>query len=444
MPFLHGFRRTIFEYQPLVEDILRTIGVKIGTEDLHIRLVPTVSVRSNEDELDRSRLLVDLLERECNSEVFAEGISFSLFKVAALGLEYAAKILVSFGADVNFEDPVTYYSPLHIAVLRNRSNMVRLLVGLGANIEKRDRVHQSSPLDLASEESEKMACLRTLLELGANVNARDAHGKTALLHAIESCDGVNVLNVENIKLLLEKGADVHATTVQDETIVSSLVYLIKDAPDATEVHAARVGNYCLKITKLLMDHGSDPSCCLNQHAGASLTQMALERFDLYYPLAVLLIQSRVSLVCSYHSEPCWSAYSLIFQRLQTALQHCADKSHATDLLEKAEKLVDLMKTNAPLLRLSSRLKQPLPCSGSHPYAQALLDLHDRVVELEASPPSLKSLCRAFLRSHLEPPPVDDRVRALPLPDVLKDFLLPETTCTAKPGWGCFKSRHSPN
>lgn len=45
-------------------------------------------------------------------------------------------------------DPVSYYNPLHIAVLRNRPNMVRLLAGSGADIEKRDRVRQLSLLCL--------------------------------------------------------------------------------------------------------------------------------------------------------------------------------------------------------------------------------------------------------------------------------------------------------
>lgn len=44
-------------------------------------------------------------------------------------------------------DPVSYYNPLHIAVLRNRPNMVRLLVGHAADVEKRDRVRQLSNLD---------------------------------------------------------------------------------------------------------------------------------------------------------------------------------------------------------------------------------------------------------------------------------------------------------
>lgn len=143
--------------------------------------------------------------------------------------------------------------------------MVRLLVSHGADVEKRDRVrrpsplclsspsvppahlcalfscqiHESSPLDLASEESERLPCLLTLLDMGARVNAEDKHstcvcrdpsgvpaltpfrsfpnptseGKTPLLHALASSDGLTVHNTENIRLLLQRGADwEHATS----------------------------------------------------------------------------------------------------------------------------------------------------------------------------------------------------------------------------------------
>lgn len=107
-------------------------------------------------------------------------------------------------------DPVTYYTALHIAVLRNQPDMVELLVRHGADVNRRDRVragsgplgsrdgaggreqpprplgplscaflaqiHESSPLDLASEEPERLPCLQRLLDLGADVNAADKHG----------------------------------------------------------------------------------------------------------------------------------------------------------------------------------------------------------------------------------------------------------------------------
>lgn len=94
------------------------------------------------------------------------------------------------------------------------------------------QIHESSPLDLASEESERLPCLLTLLDMGAYVNAGDKHselvllgsispfwcsfvdfeissseGKTPLLHALASSDGLTVHNTENIQLLLQRGPD---------------------------------------------------------------------------------------------------------------------------------------------------------------------------------------------------------------------------------------------
>ncbi|GLD70782.1 ankyrin repeat and SOCS box protein 6 [Lates japonicus] len=100
--------------------------------------------------------------------------------------------------------------------------MVRLLVGHGADVEKRDRIHESSPLDLASEESERLPCLLTLLDLGADVNARDKHGKTPLLHALASSDGLTVHNTENIHLLLQRERSLLACSYHAATPVGQL------------------------------------------------------------------------------------------------------------------------------------------------------------------------------------------------------------------------------
>lgn len=249
-------------------------------------------------------------------------------------------------------------------------------------------------------------------------------------------------NVVLSDVFFTAGADVNAATVDGETAESSLVFLVKEALEASVEDAAEIGNFCLKTTQLLLAHGVDPSCCLNEDGEPSLTQTSLEHFDLLFPLAVLIIQSRASLVCSYHGDSCWSGYSLLFQRLQTALQQCSDQSQASELLEQAEVLLDLARVDIPAPHLPSRLELLVPGQNSHPYTQALVDLHNRVVEHEANPPALRCLCRAFIRSHLQPWPLEDRVKALPLPDRLKDFLLPEHTYTPKPGWDCFKPQHS--
>lgn len=428
MPFLHGFRRIIYEYQPLVDAIMCVVGMNEGDD------------RSPEDESRLCSSLVDILEEHSQSEVFTEGISYALFKVAERGLLCAAEVLLRYGADLNFEDPVSYYNPLHIAVLRNRPNMVKLLASHGADIKRRDRIHESSPLDLASEESERLPCLLTLLDLNADVNATDKHGKTPLLHALASCDGLTVHNTENIELLLQRGADVNAATVDGETVESSLVFLVKEALDASVEDAAEIGRFCVKVMRLLLAYGVDPSCCLNDDGESSLTQTSLEHFDLLFPLALLLMQSGATLTCTYHADSCWTGDGLLFQRLNTALQECSDQSRAAELLEHAEVLLDMARLNTTTLCLPPTLE--LPPSDPHPHTQALLDLHSRTMSQDASPPALKCICRMFIRNHLQPWPLEDRVKALPLPDRLKDFLLPECSYVPKPGWDCFKPKLS--
>lgn len=251
-----------------------------------------------------------------------------------------------------------------------------------------------------------------------------------------------IQNVVLSESFFTTGADVNASTVEGETVESALVFLIKEALEANTEDAAEIGNFCLKTTELLLAHGVDPSCCLNADGEPSLTQTSLEHFDLLFPLAVLLIQSGASLVCSHHGESCWSGYSLLLRRLQTALRHCSDGSRSSELLEQAEALLDLARVDAPMLHLPLRLELPVPGRDPHPHAQALADLHDRVVQYEASPPSLRCLCRSFIRSRLQPWPLVDRFKALPLPDRLKDFILPERTYTPKSGWDRFKPQHS--
>ena len=85
---------------------------------------------------------------------------------------------------------------------------------------------------------------------------------------------------------------------------------------------------------------------------------------------------------------------------------------------------------------------PLLLLGDGAGVRGLLELHRRVAEQGASPPALRCLCRAFLRRHLQPGPLGHKVKALPLPDRLKDFLLPETTASLKPSWRSFRLLHA--
>nr|DBA21394.1 TPA: hypothetical protein GDO54_018039 [Pyxicephalus adspersus] len=276
MPFLHGFRRIIFEYQPLADELLGAVGIQDPEQA----------------------------------------------EVAELGLVPAAEMLLQYGADVCFEDPVTYYTALHIAVLRNQPDMVELLVHNGANIMKRDR----------RGATERLPCLQRLLDLGADVNSADKNGKTALLHSLASSDGVQIHNTENIRLLLEdvssgvhraKGAcsssavkngapGFEAFSRSNPPVEGSPPPVLGETVGSDNEEAKLINHFCFQVSQLLMAHGADPSECLSHE---SLTHMCLKSFKLHFPLLRFLLESGASYNCSQHGPSCWSGFHILFNRL---------------------------------------------------------------------------------------------------------------------------------
>ncbi|XP_059514263.1 ankyrin repeat and SOCS box protein 6 isoform X2 [Myotis daubentonii] len=389
MPFLHGFRRIIFEYQPLVDAILGSLGVQDPE-----RQEPLEGPSYVPSEESRLLVLTELLERKAHSPFYQEGVSNALLKMAELGLTQAADVLLRNGANLNFEDPVTYYTALHIAVLRNQPDMVELLVRHGADINRRDRIHESSPLDLASEEPERLPCLQRLLDLGADVNAADKHG-----------------------------ADVKATTKDGDTVFTCIIFLLGETVGGDKEEAQLINRFCFQVTQLLLAHGADPSEC---PAHESLTHTCLKSFQVHFPLLRFLLESGAAYNCSLHGASCWSGFHVVFDRLCSHPGCAEDESHG-DLLRKAETVLDLMVTNSPKLQLPENF-------DIHPVgslAEKIRALHSSLRQLESYPPPLKHLCRVHIRRYLQPWPVDAKVQALPLPDRLKWYLLSEHSSPAE-------------
>ncbi|XP_051893342.1 ankyrin repeat and SOCS box protein 6 [Pristis pectinata] len=416
MPYLHGFRRIIFEYQPLVDEILRVVGLQEPNgeagEESRTSEIPVTATDSV--------ALQRLLEREAQSPFYEEAISYALFKVAEAGLVTAAEKLLTHGADLNFEDPVTYYSALHVAVLRNQPDMVELLVQHGADINKRDRVHNSSPLDLASEEVERLPCLQRLLDLGANVNGVDRTGKSALLHALASSDGVQVHNIDNIKLLLERGADVKAIMMDGDNVFTFIVFLLGETEGRDQEEAETLRRFCLHTTQLLLAHSAKPDACQPED---SLIYTCINQFEVHLPIIQVLLDSGASNHCPDHGPSCWSGFTLLFERLRTLLNGPESGITHREALHRAGVALELMLGNAtrPWLPLGWEIK---PTAYSI-YTDQVLALSRPLKLLELSPASLKHLCRVDIRRLLRPVPLDPKVKALPLPDRLKWFLLME-------------------
>ena len=86
----------------------------------------------------------------------------------------------------------------------------------GASVNAKNRA-DATPLVIGLSEG-SIACVPTLLNHGADVNARDAHGRTALMYLVNfSPDDPNIQNI--LSALLARGIDVNAKDADGKTAV---------------------------------------------------------------------------------------------------------------------------------------------------------------------------------------------------------------------------------
>ncbi|HXA51200.1 MAG TPA: ankyrin repeat domain-containing protein [Candidatus Acidoferrum sp.] len=109
------------------------------------------------------------------------------------------QFLLDSGADVNSRGPGEGLTPLASAVNNGAFENARLLLRKGANADARD--HSGRTALWYAAVSENSGLITLLLEHGADVNARDNAGRTALMHAADLCF------TWDIRALLDAGAD---------------------------------------------------------------------------------------------------------------------------------------------------------------------------------------------------------------------------------------------
>ncbi|MFN8011123.1 MAG: ankyrin repeat domain-containing protein [Holophagaceae bacterium] len=161
--------------------------------------------------------------------------------------------LLDAGASLTTRD-ASGFSPLFLAILLNEKDLALALIRRGADLHERDgegrtflhRMHASMP------------GVKLLLDLGLDVNARDAHGRTALVTAVE-----DLVIPEILKLLLEKGAD---PNLADARGVTPLMR----AAERSRIMAS----FDPSIMAMLLAAGADPH--RRDHAGRTALHWTLQ------------------------------------------------------------------------------------------------------------------------------------------------------------------------
>ncbi len=93
------------------------------------------------------------------------------------------------------------------------TDVVSLLLEKGADINARDRTGKTALMWVISpgRAHVDMHMMKLLIERGADLNAKDNEGVTALMRSVSRC------KLEVMKLLLDRGADVNAKTNGGDT-----------------------------------------------------------------------------------------------------------------------------------------------------------------------------------------------------------------------------------
>ena len=184
--------------------------------------------------------------------------------------------LLELGADTNSRVDSTLATPLHMAALRGRVDLVPLLLDHGAKLDPRagDSLYGATPLYLAAQNGH-IKVVKGLVDAGADVNSRlrkmdvtplfisseRGHGRVVRLLLgsgasvnIRNWNGVTALGVaalsardDVVKMLLEAGAEVNSRDNDGNSVLSNIIL----QPDISREH--------VKVVEILVEAGADPN-----------------------------------------------------------------------------------------------------------------------------------------------------------------------------------------
>ncbi|XP_064653133.1 putative ankyrin repeat protein RF_0381 [Lineus longissimus] len=325
-----------------------------------------------------------------------------------LGDEAMVSMLLDYGADVNIEDP-RGGTPLSNAISAgNQSNLIKLLVTHGADVNHMttgfdDPGVEVTPL-MEAARMRDLPNIRELLRLGADVNIKNNQRRTALHY----CSGW-------------------------ETYCPVIKSSLKRVTLAGGIYGTNRSTY--RIVKTLVDYGADVS--IKDSDDRTPLDVNLKTLHSMFvqtegrlKASTKLLPIYLSICCSLLKASAASCENSreVFNSFLDAFLSC---DHLDDI-PSAERLVDIVNLAFMCgLNLSVGNKRPTVELKHHVTRRNVFDF---VAHLSRNCLTLKQLCRIQLRKNTRRTQTSVRdMHDIPLPTLLKEYLLYENDSLFRPG-----------
>ncbi|CAG5120263.1 unnamed protein product [Candidula unifasciata] len=345
--------------------------------------------------------------------------------VARFGTATMLKFLIEAGCDVNKRSEELKRSPIHMAVLNNNISCLQLLITAQAKLDSHD-VFGNTPCHYAAELGYHNV-LDIMIRIGIQVNSRDIAAKTPLMKAVRNN------KTEAAIRLIRAHADINVTDVNNELALhfavrngnSELVDILLASSSCTDVQniwgrtPLIEAVYCnnTEIVQQLLTAGCDIH---KRIIKTQETALHLAKRKKYAQVVEKLLE--YILASLGHTITMLATYDLDIQKYTSLLE--TDSRRVSLFLMAAER------RHFPTCQLLAQLgyvNHSLRPLFQASLAQDHLSDVDRrslisVLDIMSSTVSLKQTCRRVIR-HSIGHTVYDKICMLPLPTVLRDYLM---------------------
>jgi len=193
----------------------------------------------SQEEAEKQRGLLDFKRFKINIRSALTPLHFA----APAGHLKTIERLIKQGADVNARD---YFgqTPLFLATRVGNVAAMRTLINHGAKFNIRDTDNGTTPIFYAIH-SNKLSPVTLLLDLGADINAKDDFGNSPLTHALSSG------NLDIIDLILRRDGEFHSTFYKSP--------LFACVTNATFSGHSDYASNIETFIECFLNHGTDPN-----------------------------------------------------------------------------------------------------------------------------------------------------------------------------------------